>query len=87
MSGVANREARFVTTMCLYRIGKEPVFFEDYLYGEIAHNYKGENGFGYDPIFIVKDRGLHLAEISLSEKNEISHRGKCLQKLISFLNQ
>lgn len=87
MESIEAREARFVTTMCLYRIGKEPVFFEDYLYGSIAKEYKGKNGFGYDPIFKVNELGLHLAEISLSEKNRISHRGKCLQKLISFLNQ
>ena len=85
MSGVANREARFVTTMCLYRIGKEPVFFEDYLYGEIAHNYKGENGFGYDPIFKPTNYDETFAELSLAVKNEISHRGKATKALLDFL--
>lgn len=80
-----NRKARFITTMCLYRIGKEPIYFEDYLYGEIATEYKGENGFGYDPIFIVDADHRHLAEYTTSEKNKISHRGKCLKKLIDYL--
>jgi len=85
MKGIADRKARFVTTICLYRLNAEPIYFEDYLYGSIAYDYKGENGFGYDPIFIVENTTRHLAEFSLSEKNVISHRGKCVQKLINYL--
>ena len=85
LDGVDNREARFVTTICFYQQGKEPVYFEDYLYGSIALDYKGDNGFGYDPIFIVKGTNKHLAEFNLDEKNKISHRGKCLLKLIKYL--
>lgn len=85
LNNIDERGARFVTTMCYYQVNQEPVYFEDYLYGEIAREYKGENGFGYDPIFIVKDSNRHLAEFSLDEKNQISHRGKCLQKLIKYL--
>ena len=85
LQDIEDRGARFVTTMCLYVIGEEPVYFEDYLYGSIATEYKGNNGFGYDPIFIVGDTGKHLAELPLEEKNKISHRGKCLIKLINYL--
>ncbi len=85
MKDKTNKNARFITTMCIYFRNQEPVFFEDYLYGEIATEYKGTNGFGYDPIFIVKDDGRHLAELSLEEKNAISHRGKCLKKLTTYL--
>ncbi|AIO19345.1 Non-canonical purine NTP pyrophosphatase [Candidatus Izimaplasma bacterium HR1] len=85
MENIDNRGARFVTTICLYRINQEPVYFEDYLYGEIAYKYQGDNGFGYDPIFIPSGDTRHLAEYSLDEKNVISHRGKCVQKLISYL--
>lgn len=81
------RDARFITCMCIYEEGKEPIFFEDYLYGEIAYQYKGDNGFGYDPIFIPKGDTRHLAEYSLEEKNQISHRGKCLVKLGSHLEK
>ena len=83
--GINNREARFITTMCLYTEGKKPVFFEDYLYGEISKEYAGTNGFGYDPIFYLPNLNKNLAEISLEEKNIISHRGKCLLKLINHL--
>lgn len=85
MEQINNRKARFVTTICLYLKNGETHYFEDYLYGEIAREYKGSNGFGYDPIFIVEGGNKHLAEISLEEKNVISHRGKCIQKLITYL--
>jgi XTP/dITP diphosphohydrolase len=80
-----NRGARFVTSLCVYFRDKDPIFIEEYLYGSIATDYKGENGFGYDPIFIVKADGRRLAEYTMEEKNNISHRGKCLKKLIPIL--
>jgi XTP/dITP diphosphohydrolase len=80
-----NRSARFVTSLCVYFRDKDPIFIEEYLYGSIATDYKGENGFGYDPIFIVKADGRRLAEYTMEEKNNISHRGKCLKKLIPIL--
>ncbi len=83
--GITDRKARFVTTMCLYSLDKEPIFFEDYLYGEISKEFIGTNGFGYDPIFYVPRLKRNLAELSLEEKNKISHRGKCLLKLIKYL--
>jgi len=85
MEVIENRSARFVTTMCLYSQTEKPVFFEDSLYGEISKTYKGNNGFGYDPIFYVPELKKNLAEINLEEKNQISHRGKCLTKLINYL--
>ncbi len=85
LKGIKERGARFVTAMCLYSLDKETVFFEDYLYGEISNEYAGTNGFGYDPIFYVPELDMNLAEISLEEKNKISHRGKCLLKLINHL--
>ena len=85
MKDKTNRKARFITTICLFQRKAEPLYFEDYLYGEIAKEYKGNNGFGYDPIFIVDKDKRHLAEYTLEEKNEISHRGKCLKQLILHL--
>jgi XTP/dITP diphosphohydrolase len=85
MKDIQNRKARFVTTICYYRRHQEPVYFEDYLMGEIARTYQGENGFGYDPIFIVDADQRHLAEYTMEEKNKISHRGKCTQKLVQFM--
>jgi len=85
LKDVEDRQARFVTTVCLYRLGKEPIYFEDYLNGTISREYKGSNGFGYDPIFVPNGDTRHLAEYTLEEKNIISHRGKCVQKLIKYL--
>jgi len=81
-----NRVARFVTSLCVYFPDKDPIFIEEYLYGSIAQDYKGDNGFGYDPIFIVKQDGRRLAEYTMEEKNAISHRGQCLNKLIPILH-
>ncbi len=85
LQGIKNRQARFVTTMCLYSPNEQPVFFEDYLVGEITEKETGSNGFGYDPIFYIPSLNKTLAELKLEEKNKISHRGKCLLKLISYL--
>lgn len=85
LKGIKNRQARFVTAMCIYYLDKEPVFFEDYLDGEISETPKGDNGFGYDPIFYVKSYEKNLAELTLYEKNLISHRSKCLKKIIEYL--
>jgi len=46
--------------------------------GVIARQQKGTNGFGYDPVFYLPDLGKHMAELTSSEKNAISHRGKAL---------
>ena len=80
-----NRGARFVTAMCVYYMDKAPIFVEDYLYGEISEEYVGDNGFGYDPLFYVPTLNMNLAELSLEEKNKISHRALCLKQLIKFL--
>lgn len=85
MENKDNRKARFVTSLCVYFRDKEPIFIEEYLHGEIARDFKGSNGFGYDPIFIVDEDKRRLAEYTMEEKNAISHRGKCLKKLIPLL--
>ena len=59
--------------------------FEGIINGEITEQPKGENGFGYDPIFIANDHNKTFAEMDLQEKSKISHRGIAIQKLISFL--
>ncbi len=82
---IEDRKARFVTSMCVYYIDKDPIFVEDYLYGEISREYIGNNGFGYDPIFYVTSLNKNLAELSLEEKNKISHRSLCLKQLIKYL--
>ena len=55
------------------------------LEGRIAHESAGENGFGYDPIFYLPERGMTTAQISPEEKNAISHRGKALRQIKEIL--
>ena len=54
--------------------------------GVYSARYAGQNGFGYDPLFYVPDKGKTMAELSMAEKNEISHRGKALKKLVEALS-
>lgn len=54
--------------------------------GIIRDFYAGSNGFGYDPLFYIPDKGRTMAELSMDEKNAISHRGKALRKLVEALS-
>lgn len=76
-----NRKAQFRTVITLVENGDFNQF-EGILEGKIGFEKKGCNGFGYDPIFVLDD-GRTLAELSMAEKNNISHRGKALKKLIN----
>ena len=55
--------------------------------GKIAEKQSGQNGFGYDPVFLTKDTDYTktMAEMSEEEKNEISHRGRALRKVLAYL--
>ncbi|PZV80853.1 dITPase [Algoriphagus aquaeductus] len=86
MEGKTNRKARFRTVIALILEGKE-YQFEGIAKGEILNRRVGEKGFGYDPVFRPVGFDRTFAELSLEEKNEISHRGKAVKSLIEFLNQ
>lgn len=79
-----NRTARFRTVVALILNGKEYTF-EGICEGEILPERTGEEGFGYDPIFKPKGYDRSFAQMSLNDKNEISHRGLAVKKLIDFL--
>jgi len=81
----ADRKARFRTVICLILDGKE-YFFEGVCEGEIIRERKGDQGFGYDPIFVPTGSGKTFAEMSMDEKNRFSHRRKAMDKLVTFLN-
>jgi len=84
MEGIEERNARFRTVICLIIDGKEQLF-EGIAEGKIATELKGSEGFGYDPIFIPNGSTRSFAEMSLQEKNEISHRGKAIKMLADYL--
>lgn len=85
MEGVQNRAAHFSTVIALLA-GDEEVLLEGRVDGEITTRPEGEEGFGYDPIFRPVGYSETFALMSADEKNRISHRGRALQKLISYLN-
>ena len=84
MEGKTNRNARFETVICLIQDGKEQ-YFEGRCDGCILTERYGRGGFGYDPIFMPNGYGESFAELSMEEKNKISHRGKATAKLIKYL--
>ena len=83
LQGVTNREARFRTVVSLNWKGKQ-YFFEGICDGRIEEKKSGDQGFGYDPIFTPEGYQKTFAEMSSEEKGKISHRGKAIQKLVSF---
>lgn len=64
---------------------EQPVFFEGEWVGYIAKERRGKNGFGYDPVFVDLQSNLTAAELEPDQKNKISHRGKAMQSLKSYL--
>jgi XTP/dITP diphosphohydrolase len=80
---VTDRKARFVTVITLI-INNEIHYFEGEIKGTIAYEGRGENGFGYDPIFVANDYTKTFAELSIEEKSNISHRGIAVKQLIEF---
>lgn len=80
-----DRNARFRTVISLLLEGKE-IQFEGICEGQIIEEKKGDQGFGYDPVFIPVGSDKTFAEMSLFEKGQFSHRAKATQKLVAFLN-
>ncbi|GEM51514.1 non-canonical purine NTP pyrophosphatase [Empedobacter brevis NBRC 14943 = ATCC 43319] len=84
LEGKTNRKAYFISVFCLILNEKE-YFFEGRVNGTIATETLGDNGFGYDPIFIPDGHTKSFAQMTAEEKNTISHRGKAVEKLNDFL--
>ena len=86
LDGVVNRKARFRTIIALIHDGRE-YFFEGQVNGKIICERRGKGGFGYDPVFVPDGKELTFAEMSLTDKNKISHRAVAFEKLRTFLSQ
>jgi len=80
------RQAAFCCVMALCFPDGKCLLFEGRLEGKILRAEQGAGGFGYDPLFQVGDSSCSLAEISLDEKNSISHRGQALKQLVDEIN-
>jgi XTP/dITP diphosphohydrolase len=86
MQNANSRNARFVTIFALILNGKE-YLFEGEVKGIIATEKRGNQGFGYDPIFIPEYHQNTFAEMDLNQKNSMSHRARALSKMLDFLNK
>jgi len=86
MAKINTRNARFRTVISLILNGEEQLF-EGIVEGKILTEKKGDSGFGYDPIFQPNGFDLTFAEMDLSDKNKISHRGRAVKKLVEYLNE
>ncbi len=84
MQGIADRSARFRTCIALLYAGEEYIF-EGCIEGSIIDTLRGENGFGYDPLFMPQGYDITFAEMSSDEKNKISHRAIATKRLVEFL--
>ena len=80
-----NRSAQFRTSISLI-ISGEPIYFEGIVKGNILTKSVGSEGFGYDPIFMPDGYNVSFAEMDITLKNKISHRGLAVEKLIAYLN-
>ena len=85
LKGENNRSAQFKTVIAL-NIKNELYTFTGLCKGIILNEKRGEKGFGYDPIFQPEGYNLTFAEMNLELKNQIGHRGKAINKLVSFLH-
>lgn len=87
VSNIEDRTARFVCALALSEPGKMTKTVIGTCEGYISEQQQGEGGFGYDPIFIVKNSDKTMAQLTKEEKNRISHRAEALKKLFKLLKQ
>lgn len=86
MTGIENRTAQFRTVICLIW-ENQTYYFEGVCKGQILSNMQGENGFGYDPIFVPDGATKSFANMTMEEKNTFSHRKKAVTQLFDFLGK
>ncbi|MEI6720430.1 MAG: RdgB/HAM1 family non-canonical purine NTP pyrophosphatase [Betaproteobacteria bacterium] len=89
IAGEPDKSAHYACVMVLVRHPNDPqpLVAEGSWRGEITAEPRGTNGFGYDPLFLLPERGKTAAELEPAEKNRTSHRGRALQRLISRLQE
>lgn len=87
LAGKTDRRAHFVSCLVLCRSvdDPQPIIAEGEWHGEIVDQYRGDGGFGYDPLFFVPEFGKTAAELDAETKNRVSHRGRAMLKLIERL--
>lgn len=81
------RQARFVSSIAVVMPGSKNFVVRGTCEGIVAFEPKGDNGFGYDPLFYIPEYNCTMAELSMEEKNKISHRGRALVKMVERLKK
>ena len=89
LAGQADRRAHFVSLIVFVRHADDPqpIIAEGEWHGAIIDDYRGQGGFGYDPLFFLPEHGLTSAELDAVEKNRRSHRGQALARLVEQLER
>ncbi len=85
LNNAPNRKARFRTVITLF-LTEQPLQFEGIVNGMITDKIAGDSGFGYDPVFIPEGYQKTFAQLSMAEKNRISHRGFAFRKLVDYVH-
>ena len=85
MDGVENRSARFVCAVALVDGGRLDRVFHGAVEGQVLHEPRGENGFGYDPLFYYPPFGCSFGEVDAGRKLSVSHRGQALAAMTRYL--
>ena len=87
MQNEPNRNARFKTVIAFIPPDGKEIFFEGIINGTIGMTPKGDQGFGYDPVFLPEGYDISFAEMDPVLKNKISHRSRAFEKFITYLNK
>ncbi len=87
LKDITDRTAYFVSVIVIYFPDGHYLHYEGRVYGEIAYEPKGSNGFGYDPVFYLKSMDKHMAELPAEVKNEISHRAQAMKQVKEHLGE
>jgi XTP/dITP diphosphohydrolase len=87
MEGIEDRAAFFVC--CMVLLVEESRFFiaQETVHGTVAESPRGDKGFGYDPLFLLPDRGMTIAELPDEEKDAISHRGRAARRILASIGE
>jgi XTP/dITP diphosphohydrolase len=85
MEGMSDREAYFVCCLVLLLDGERFLIAQETARGLVAHAPRGDNGFGYDPLFLLPELGRTMAELEDREKDRVSHRGKAARRIRAAL--
>ncbi len=87
MEGLTDRAAWFVCCLVLLLEESRFIVAQETVHGTIAEEPRGENGFGYDPLFLVPGTGKTIAELPDAEKDAISHRGKAARRILAAMGE